>query len=437
MTSTSDRAWMYKMTDTQGYSNQTYVQNVELFLDFAYSNHEVVEHMSTRSGEIELRIKCPCKGVNGSAGENGSENGSTGVNGSVGSVASTSIGVGELNEVGESSGGQAVKPRWVNDKSRDHMEKYQESMVESHGENVESHPHNEELWNKITPTNRGDTFGAYNASDPACKKPLACYSMANVEDKDLPLLQKLYMNKKMAKDMVWHHTHKTKQGSMAHPSDGKAWKHFDSINLDFAEEIRNVETVIRRVEDISDGRIETYDAYRRENFTLRAILLWTISDLPAYAMLSGWSTHGALACPCCMGDTKSFRLTSGGKPCWFDCHRRFLPPKHAFRRDKKGFKANSTVASSIGPPLELTSHELYQQVYDIPTVYKGVLYDPKAPKPPGFGKTHNWVKKSIFWELPYWRLLLIQHNLDVMHIEKNVLIYLFFVIDYHVKWTKT
>ncbi|GJZ75667.1 transposon, En/Spm-like, transposase-associated domain protein [Tanacetum coccineum] len=62
MTSTSDRAWMYKMTDTQGYSNQTYVQNVELFLDFAYSNHEVVEHMSTRSGEIELRIKCPCKG---------------------------------------------------------------------------------------------------------------------------------------------------------------------------------------------------------------------------------------------------------------------------------------------------------------------------------------------------------------------------------------
>ncbi|GKE54254.1 transposon, En/Spm-like, transposase-associated domain protein, partial [Tanacetum coccineum] len=172
MTSTSDRAWMYKMTDTQGYSNQTYVQNVELFLDFAYSNHEVVEHMSTRSGEIELRIKYPCKGcknkpyksrevvsnhlrnkgvngstgvngsagqnesagVNGSAGQNGSENGSARTNGSVESVASTSTGVGELNEVGESSGGQAVKPRWVNDKSRDHMEKYQAVMVESHGE---------------------------------------------------------------------------------------------------------------------------------------------------------------------------------------------------------------------------------------------------------------------------------------------------------------
>ena len=29
-------------------------------------------------------------------------------------------------------------------------------------------------------------------------------------------------------------------------------------------------------------------------------------------------------------------------------------------------------------------------------------------------------KKSIFFELPYWRHLLIRRNLDVMHIEKNI-----------------
>ena len=29
-------------------------------------------------------------------------------------------------------------------------------------------------------------------------------------------------------------------------------------------------------------------------------------------------------------------------------------------------------------------------------------------------------KKSIFFDLPYWKHLLIRHNLDVMHIEKNV-----------------
>ena len=33
---------------------------------------------------------------------------------------------------------------------------------------------------------------------------------------------------------------------------------------------------------------------------------------------------------------------------------------------------------------------------------------------------HNWTKKSIFWELPYWQHQLLRHNLDVMHIEKNL-----------------
>ena len=29
-------------------------------------------------------------------------------------------------------------------------------------------------------------------------------------------------------------------------------------------------------------------------------------------------------------------------------------------------------------------------------------------------------KKNIFFELPYWKCLLLRHNLDVMHIEKNI-----------------
>jgi len=32
----------------------------------------------------------------------------------------------------------------------------------------------------------------------------------------------------------------------------------------------------------------------------------------------------------------------------------------------------------------------------------------------------NWNKKSIFFKLAYWKTLLLRHNLDVMHIEKNV-----------------
>ena len=33
---------------------------------------------------------------------------------------------------------------------------------------------------------------------------------------------------------------------------------------------------------------------------------------------------------------------------------------------------------------------------------------------------HNWKKRSIFFQLPYWKTFILRHNLDVMHIEKNI-----------------
>ena len=35
-------------------------------------------------------------------------------------------------------------------------------------------------------------------------------------------------------------------------------------------------------------------------------------------------------------------------------------------------------------------------------------------------KKFGWRKRSIFWDLLYWKTNIIRHNLDVMHIEKNV-----------------
>ncbi|KAM3340268.1 hypothetical protein P3S68_030138 [Capsicum galapagoense] len=68
--------------------------------------------------------------------------------------------------------------------------------------------------------------------------------------------------------------------------------------------------------------------------------MWTINDFPAYGMMSGWSTAGKLACPCCMEDTKAFTLKHGGKNSWFDCHRRFFPMQHEFRRNTSDFMKN-------------------------------------------------------------------------------------------------
>src|SRR4051812_16624869 len=50
---------------------------------------------------------------------------------------------------------------------------------------------------------------------------------------------------------------------------------------------------------------------------MRAALLWTVNDFPAYGMLSAWSTHGKLSCPICMEDTKTFTLKCSGKPTFF------------------------------------------------------------------------------------------------------------------------
>ena len=34
--------------------------------------------------------------------------------------------------------------------------------------------------------------------------------------------------------------------------------------------------------------------------------------------------------------------------------------------------------------------------------------------------TEGWNEQGIFFSLPYWKSNLIHHNLNVMHIEKNV-----------------
>jgi len=83
--------------------------------------------------------------------------------------------------------------------------------------------------------------------------------------------------------------------------------------------------------------IMTYDTARKQNFTMKGTVIWTINDFSAYGMLSGSITAGRLACPYCMDNTKSFRLQHGNKHCWFDCHRQFLPMDHMLHRNKSAY----------------------------------------------------------------------------------------------------
>ncbi|KAL0363997.1 UNVERIFIED_CONTAM: hypothetical protein Sangu_0497300 [Sesamum angustifolium] len=157
--------------------------------------------------------------------------------------------------------------------------------------------------------------------------------------------------------------------------------------------------------------VRTYDHTIDRAFLMQAALMWTVNDLPAYGMASRWSTAGVMGCSFCMDDARAFHLQYYRKACYFDCHRQFLPTHHPYRKNKKAFTKNC-IENKVTRP-RLTGDQILDR-------FASSVVEMLLSLPDGYGSNHKWTKKSIFWDLPYWSTLLIQHNLDVMHTEKNV-----------------
>ena len=132
-------------------------------------------------------------------------------------------------------------------------------------------------------------------------------------------------------------------------------------------------------------------------------------------MLSGWSTKGKFACPYCHKFTEYLWLKFGCKHCYLG-PRRFLPQNHRWRRNKSSF--NNKVETREAP-VPLTNEEVLQQYdsFEQPKLGQGTR---KRKQREEETRWHNWRKKSVFFQLPYWEKLLISHNLDAMHFEKNI-----------------
>jgi hypothetical protein len=84
---------------------------------------------------------------------------------------------------------------------------------------------------------------------------------------------------------------------------------------------------------------------------MRAQLIWTLNDLPAYADLSGWPNRGVKACPYYMHSTRSKYLKNGKKFCYMG-HRRYLPIKHLWRLNKRTFDGTEQLEFSPNVPCE-------------------------------------------------------------------------------------
>ena len=96
-------------------------------------------------------------------------------------------------------------------------------------------------------------------------------------------------------------------------------------------------------------------------------------------------------------------------------HRRFLPPDHKWQSQKAQFDGKR---ERKGAPKRLSGDDVLNQLGTLTPVTLGKAV--KRKRLPGRGKCHNWKNRSIFFDLPYWRTLLLRHNLDVMHIKKNI-----------------
>ncbi|XP_012837883.1 PREDICTED: uncharacterized protein LOC105958419 [Erythranthe guttata] len=321
-------------------------------------------------------------------------------------------------------------------------------------------------------------------SCPVCKEPRWMYNDGKSKRtphkilRYFPLksrLQRLFMSSKTASDMRWHaEKHIDIEGTLSHPADSLSWKDFNLQHPTFAADARNVRLglatdgfnpfgnmsnsysmwpiilipynmplykcmkdeffmmsllipgpqapgkdidvflrpLIDELKELWNG-VETYDACKKEKFQMRAIIMWTINDFPALSNLFGWTTKGYMACPCCLYMTDSRKLRS--KICYMG-HRRYLERDHPYRKSKKFDGQPETRLK----PIEWTGEEIILNLNNLEQVFDKLGKHPSKKKRKRSHEEGNWVKKSIFFELPYWHTLKLRHNLDVMHVEKNI-----------------
>ena len=239
------------------------------------------------------------------------------------------------------------------------------------------------------------------------------------------------MCSKNAELMRWKKKDRIKDGVLRHLTDSNAWGHLDMKLSKFAAKVRNVrlclasdgfnpygimsishsswavilmpynlppwlcmkqkyfilslivpspkalgndndvyfEPLIDELYHLWKNGVKTYDASLKEEFVLRAALLWTINDFPTYGNLSRWSTKGKLSCTCCHKDTTSKCLRHRNKDCYMH-HRCFLPLNHPYRRDRKNFDATQEWGES---PTLLTILEVMDQLRGFLQIYPGVF----------------------------------------------------------------
>ncbi|XP_010436656.1 PREDICTED: uncharacterized protein LOC104720449 [Camelina sativa] len=253
----------------------------------------------------------------------------------------------------------------------------------------------------------------------------------------------MFRSEKVAADLRWHFNNKSTDGKLRHPVDSVTWQSMNNKYPSFATEQRNMRLGLSTdgfnpfnmknsrynswlvflvnysmapdlcmkeenimlsllipgphkpgnsidvdleplIEDLnhlwSKGEI-TYDAFSKTTFMLRAMLIWTISDLRAYG------NRGRIL----TGRNISLLLRNY---------------KNDFGNRKETRKKRSRAACEIPSDNEDEYSESDDEEEDLAEKDEEELSRLK--------------KRLIFFTLPYWEELPVRHKLDEIHVEKNV-----------------
>ncbi|XP_074342124.1 uncharacterized protein LOC141679551 [Apium graveolens] len=287
----------------------------------------------------------------------------------------------------------------------------------------------------------------------------------------------MFKSPSTAELMCWHAQQRTQDGKMRHPADSPSWKNIDNRWPSFGSEPRNLRLALSvdgvnphnnglsnryscwpvilvtynlppwlcmkrkfmmlsilvlgphepgnnidiylqpMIDDLKklweEWEPNVYDAYNKSFFTLKAVLMWTINDFPAYGNLSGCVNKGYKCCPVCGDDTVAKYLTHSRKMCRKICyqgHCRYLPLHHPYRTQKAAFNGQQEFGQ---PRRTLSGEEVLAEQEQIKFEFGKKMKKAKKVESP-------WKKKSVFFELEYWKFHHVRHCIDVMHVEKNV-----------------
>ena len=210
--------------------------------------------------------------------------------------------------------------------------------------------------------------------------------------------RRMFRSKRLSEDLCWHSTNASEDGTMRHPVDSLTWGQVNNKLSEFAAEARNLrlgistddmnpfsiqntkystwpvllvnynmaptqcmksenimltmsipgptapsnnidvylQPLIEDLKELWTEGMEVYDSFKKESFTLRVMMLWSITDYPGLGILAGCKVKGKKACNVCGKDTPHRWLKFSRKHVYMG-NRKRLMPSHPYRRRKGWF----------------------------------------------------------------------------------------------------